>query len=180
MPRLRLPEYGVTELPYRTVVTVAQTSLHDHQIRWGVKWECARLLPRHNWEQISPVVSRLLGPHCKVGPELLSIIRDVCPTTSTSIEPRSLAGCLDHEPSALSLWRELDREDQAWAAGSDEGIGLKADDRWYGGKVQFLASLDISGDASGFAISLERPVVGKSTAFGKSTRHLETSADAVA
>ena len=131
----------------------------DQSICWGIKWELIRTEALHHWDLAEHTISSLRGSHKDIGPRVASIILGLQDSNSSGVA---------RESAVRSPWLELDREDKAWSEGMDEGIGLKAADGWYGGKVQFIATLDaVKGHRGRFVWGFERPVLGKSTAFGE-------------
>ncbi|KIO32400.1 hypothetical protein M407DRAFT_18711 [Tulasnella calospora MUT 4182] len=142
--------------------------LHDDpKIPWGIKWEFGRLASQHPVTVSDVLVSELRGSHADIAPKLRQVIRDHSQkrdgTDSDKPQPRTQP---TRESAVTAPWKELDREDQAWERGNDEGVGLKTEDGWYGGKVQFSATLDWD-NKKGFKVHLKAPTTGKSTHFGR-------------
>lgn len=144
-------------------------ALDNPKIGWGIKWEYSRLEKHHRFQKVHEVVPHLEGSHVRVGPKLAIIIRDNCPGDCNVTPAIGTIVGSDSDLTVLGAWQELDREDGAWSTESDHGIGLKAEDGWYGGKVRFSATLHAeSKEPSGFKITLEPLVIGRSTSFGMS------------
>lgn len=113
------------------------------------------------------MVSELRGTHVSVASKLHQVIGDHSATRGGSTANKARQGPQNSRESAVTApWEELDREDKAWKTGADEGIGLKAKDGWYGGKVQFSTTLDWDEKKKRFKMHLNAPTTGKSTHFG--------------
>ncbi|KIO32401.1 hypothetical protein M407DRAFT_18712 [Tulasnella calospora MUT 4182] len=142
--------------------------LNDPKIVWGIKWEFTRLANQCPVTISSALMSALRGSHASVASKLVQNLRDHSSGQHGSSPKKSQELPQRNCDSAVTApWEELDREDKAWNRGNDEGIGLKAENGWYGGKVQFSATLDWDDTRKGFKVQLNAPTIGKSTHFGR-------------
>ncbi|KAG8910659.1 hypothetical protein FRC01_006208, partial [Tulasnella sp. 417] len=156
------------EYPFGLNVIADFPYLSDPKIPWGIKWEFGRLASQRPVKVSDALLADLRGTHADIARKLRQVVRDHSQkrdgTRSDKPKPWSYAA---RESAVTAPWEELDREDQAWDRGLDEGIGLKMEDGWYGGKVQFSVKLDWDEKRRAFKAHLNAPTTGKSTHFGR-------------
>ncbi|KAG9020601.1 hypothetical protein FS837_008058, partial [Tulasnella sp. UAMH 9824] len=157
----------ISTYPFGLNVVAESPDLNDPEIAWGIKWEFCRLATQRPVTFSDALLAELRGKHVDIAPKLRQLVRDHAQKRDRTTSGKPQAWFQPTRESAVTApWEELDREDQAWERGADEGIGLKAEDGWYGGKVQFSATLDWD-DKKRFKVHLNAPTTGKSTHFGR-------------
>ncbi|KAG8944655.1 hypothetical protein FRC04_001619 [Tulasnella sp. 424] len=154
--------------PYGVNIVADPERLKNPDIAWGIKWEFARLTSQRPVTISDTLLSELRGSHVSVASTLRQIIRGHSSKRDGNTSEKFQQWAQNSRESAVTApWEELDREDQAWEKGTDEGIGLKAEDGWYGGKVQFSTTLDWDDRKKMFRMHLNAPTIGKSTQFAR-------------
>ncbi|TFK18698.1 hypothetical protein FA15DRAFT_649270 [Coprinopsis marcescibilis] len=109
-----------------------QTVLDEYKIEWGVQWELARGLMKEpslwTWDDIRERIPDLVGSNAEKAGQVGHIM-----------------GRARHGTTAMSVWRELDREEKATREDPDRRLGLRGawegDPNWHGGQIQQLARL---------------------------------------
>ncbi|KAG8944657.1 hypothetical protein FRC04_001621 [Tulasnella sp. 424] len=155
--------------PYGINIVADPEYFDNSNVAWGIKWEFTRLANQRPVTVSKALLSELRGTHVSVASKLHQVIEDHSANRggSTAAKAPSQQGPQNSRESAVTApWEELDREDKAWKKGTDEGIGLKAKDGWYGGKVQFSTTLDWD-EKKKFKMHLNAPTTGKSSHFGR-------------
>ncbi|KAG8968854.1 hypothetical protein FRB90_010786, partial [Tulasnella sp. 427] len=137
----------------------------DSGVAWAIKWEFTRLSARREIKVTPELLANLQGSHTRVAASLRRIVNP--PNLDGASSSKSMHPWHARELAVTAPWEELDREDKAWEEGNDEGIGLKAKDGWYGGKVQFSTTLTWDKSRRQFEMQLNAPTLGKSTHFGR-------------
>ncbi|KAG8909311.1 hypothetical protein FRC00_010347, partial [Tulasnella sp. 408] len=144
--------------PFGLNVVADSPDLNNPEIAWGIKWEFCRLANQRPVTFSDALLAELRGNHVDIAPKLRQLVRDHAQKRdrTTSDKPQAWSQP-SRESAVIAPWEELDREDQAWERGADEGIGLKTEDAWYGGKVQFITTLDWEEKKKRFKNALKQP-----------------------
>ncbi|KAG8995167.1 hypothetical protein FRB94_005760 [Tulasnella sp. JGI-2019a] len=136
---------------------------NDLPIGWGTKWEVQRHEKDHHWQLPPNTLVRLEGPQVDIIPKVAQLVRGLGSSSDVNPLPPISARFTERENSIRNPCKEMDREDAAWDAGNDEGLGLICPDGWFGGKIRYSAVLDFKDGK--WKTKLETPVLGPSTHF---------------
>ncbi|KAG8944656.1 hypothetical protein FRC04_001620 [Tulasnella sp. 424] len=129
------PNTDTSPYPFGINIVADPECLKNSDIVWGIQWEFARLTSQRPVTISDTLLSELRGSHVSVASKIRNIIRDHSSKRDGNTSEKSQQWAQNSRESAVTApWEELDREDQAWEKGTDDGIGLKAEDGWYGGK----------------------------------------------
>ncbi|CCL98058.1 uncharacterized protein FIBRA_00052 [Fibroporia radiculosa] len=147
-----------------------QQLIDSLQIAWGVQYEIARGigLGYWDWADITETKLRdLRGTNCEAAPKVPVVVLSRAQNNISS--------------AGLSVWAELDREQDALCADPLRGLGLQGEWRgepdWYGGRIQQLGRVVDLGEGR-YGILLEKMQKLKSNRFARflgSRRMLQVS-----
>ncbi|KAG8887847.1 hypothetical protein FRB98_008870 [Tulasnella sp. 332] len=133
---------------HEEVEVAGHPDFNDLPIGWGTKWEVQRHEKDHQWRLTPETLAQLDGPHAEVVPKIARLVRNTSSSGTTDAPDQQQVPSttfMERENSVHSPWKEMDREEAAWAAGKDEGLGLSSPDGWFGGKIRFAMLLDYKG-----------------------------------